>query len=426
MIRNRYIGRTFIQPSQALRQRGVTVKLTRFARPSAASASSSVDDSIVRGTTTKQIVSLLRRAGAAEIHLRISSPPIHHPCFYGIDTQIERELIASTHSVDEIRDFVGADSLGYLSIKGVLMALELPTSASASPASTATTRAGPLRRASPQVRARGERPGRSAAVTTDGERRRAYAAAGVDVGAGARTVELIRAAVESTRRPEQLGALGGFGAAIRVPDGYRDPVLVGATDGVGTKTQIARAMRRYDTIGLDLVAMCADDVLCSGAAPFFFLDYIAVGELVPEDVRALVEGIGGRLPDRRVRARRGRDGRAPRADGGRRVRPGRLLRWVVERDRLIDGSAVREGDAIVGLYSSGIHANGYSLVRAAITDFDLDLERPYQEQLRRSLGEPGGIEAMADEPGYRLATLGEVLLRRRSSTRPPSWPCATC
>lgn len=248
-------------------------------------------------------------------------------------------------------------------------------------------------------------------MTTDGERRRAYAAAGVDVGAGARTVELIRAAVESTRRPEQLGALGGFGAAIRVPDGYRDPVLVGATDGVGTKTQIARAMRRYDTIGLDLVAMCADDVLCSGAAPFFFLDYIAVGELVPEDVRALVEGIAAGCRIAGCALVGGETAEHPGLMAAGEFDLAGFCVGVVERDRLIDGSAVREGDAIVGLHSSGIHANGYTLVRAAITDFDLDLERPYQEQLRRSLGEPAGIEAMADEPGYRLATLGEVLLR---------------
>lgn len=248
-------------------------------------------------------------------------------------------------------------------------------------------------------------------MTTDGERRRAYAAAGVDVGAGAQTVELIRAAVESTRRPEQLGALGGFGAAIRVPDGYRDPVLVSATDGVGTKTQIARAMRRYDTIGLDLVAMCADDVLCSGAAPFFFLDYIAVGELVPEDVRALVEGIATGCRTAGCALVGGETAEHPGLMAAGEFDLAGFCVGLVERDRLIDGSAVREGDAIVGLYSSGIHANGYTLVRAAITDFDLDLERPYQEQLRRSLGEPAGIEAMADEPAYRLATLGDVLLR---------------
>jgi amidophosphoribosyltransferase len=109
-----------------MRQRGVNVKLSPLREQVRDKRLVVVDDSIVRGTTTKQIVSLLRRAGAAEVHLRISAPPIHHPCFYGIDTQIETELIASTHSVDEIRDFVGADSLAYLSIGGVLDALALP------------------------------------------------------------------------------------------------------------------------------------------------------------------------------------------------------------------------------------------------------------------------------------------------------------
>ena len=126
MVRNRYSGRTFIQPSQGMRQRGVTVKLSPLREVVAGKRLVVVDDSIVRGTTTRQIVALLRKAGATEVHLRISSPPIHHPCFYGIDTQIETELIASTHSVDEIRDFVGADSLTFLSIGGVLSALDLP------------------------------------------------------------------------------------------------------------------------------------------------------------------------------------------------------------------------------------------------------------------------------------------------------------
>jgi amidophosphoribosyltransferase len=126
LVRNRYTGRTFIQPSQTMRQRGVTIKLNPLREVVRGKRLTVVDDSIVRGTTTKQIVSLLRRAGAAEVHLRISAPPIFHPCFYGIDTQVETELIAATHSVEEIREFVGADSLGYLSIGGVLNALELP------------------------------------------------------------------------------------------------------------------------------------------------------------------------------------------------------------------------------------------------------------------------------------------------------------
>ncbi len=126
LVRNRYVGRTFIQPSQALRHRGVTVKLNPLREVIRDNRLVVVDDSIVRGTTTKSIVTLLRRAGAREVHVRISAPPIHHPCFYGIDTQVETELIAAAHSLDEIRAFIGADSLGYLSIKGVLNALDLP------------------------------------------------------------------------------------------------------------------------------------------------------------------------------------------------------------------------------------------------------------------------------------------------------------
>ena len=126
MYRNRYAGRTFIQPSQAMRHRGVTVKLNPLKDVVRGRRLVVVDDSIVRGTTTRSIVGLLRKAGAAEVHVRISAPPIYHPCFYGIDTQIETELIAASHSVEEIRDFIGADSLGYLSIPGLLAALELP------------------------------------------------------------------------------------------------------------------------------------------------------------------------------------------------------------------------------------------------------------------------------------------------------------
>ncbi|HEX5824022.1 MAG TPA: amidophosphoribosyltransferase, partial [Candidatus Limnocylindrales bacterium] len=126
LIRNRYTGRTFIQPSQTMRHRGVTLKLNPLREVVRGKRLTVVDDSIVRGTTTKQIVAILRKAGAEEVHVRISAPPIYHPCFYGIDTQVETELIAATHSVDEIRDFIGADTLGYLSIRGVLAALDLP------------------------------------------------------------------------------------------------------------------------------------------------------------------------------------------------------------------------------------------------------------------------------------------------------------
>ena len=126
LVKNRYAGRTFIQPSPTMRQRGVAIKLNPLREVVRGRRLVVVDDSIVRGTTTRSIVGLLRRAGAAEIHLRISAPPIYHPCFYGIDTQIETELIASRYDVPGIRGFVEADSLGFLSIRGILAALDLP------------------------------------------------------------------------------------------------------------------------------------------------------------------------------------------------------------------------------------------------------------------------------------------------------------
>ena len=126
MVKNRYAGRTFIQPSQSMRQRGVNMKLSPLREVVRDKRLIVVDDSMVRGTTTRQIVGLLRRAGAREVHVRISAPPIYHPCFYGIDTSIETELIASRMDVEQIREFIGADSLAYLSIGGVLSAIDLP------------------------------------------------------------------------------------------------------------------------------------------------------------------------------------------------------------------------------------------------------------------------------------------------------------
>jgi phosphoribosylformylglycinamidine cyclo-ligase len=241
-------------------------------------------------------------------------------------------------------------------------------------------------------------------------RRSAYAASGVDIEAGETAVELMRAAVETTRRPEVIGGLGGFGGAMTIPTGYREPVLISSTDGVGTKTAIASALGRFDTIGIDLVAMCADDVVCSGAEPLFFLDYVAVGQLDPRQVAELVGGVAAGC----------REAGCALVGGETAEHPGLMdtiafdlagcCVGVVERDRLIDGSAIRAGDAIVGLASSGLHANGFSLVRSLMSQWDLDLARPYQEQLFATLGSEAAAAAMAAEPEHALATLGEVLL----------------
>jgi phosphoribosylformylglycinamidine cyclo-ligase len=240
--------------------------------------------------------------------------------------------------------------------------------------------------------------------------RPAYAASGVDVAAGERAVDLMRAAIEETRRPEVIGSLGGFASAVTIPPGYRAPVLISSTDGVGTKTAIAGALGRYDTIGRDLVAMCADDVACSGAEPLFFLDYVAVGVLDPDQVAELVSGIAAGCLDAGCALVGGETAEHPGL-----MQPGEFdlagfCVGVVEADERIDGSTARAGDAILGLPSSGLHANGYSLVRSLIASWDLDLARPYQEQLQRTLGTEAAAEAIAAEPEHALATLGEVLL----------------
>ena len=232
----------------------------------------------------------------------------------------------------------------------------------------------------------------------------------MDVDAGEAAVQLMRAAVESTRRPEVIGGLGGFAAAVGLPTGYREPVLVSSTDGVGTKTAIAGSLRRFDTIGRDLVAMCADDVVCSGAAPLFFLDYIAVGRVDPEDVAELVAGIAAGCREASCALVGGETAEHPGL-----IEPGGFdlagaCVGIVERDELIDGTAVEEGDAIVGLAANGLHANGFSLVRTMIEQWQLELTRPYQEQLRLTLGDADADGAIRAEPAHALATLGEVLL----------------
>jgi phosphoribosylformylglycinamidine cyclo-ligase len=240
--------------------------------------------------------------------------------------------------------------------------------------------------------------------------RRAYAASGVDVGAGERAVELMRAAVASTHGSGVLGSIGGFAGAVALPAGLEDPVLVSATDGVGTKTAIATAMGRFDTLGVDLVAMCADDVVCTGARPLFFLDYIAVGRLVPEQVADLVGSVADGCRQAGCALVGGETAEHPGLMPHDGVDLAGFCVGVVERGRMLDGTAARPGDAVVGIASSGLHANGYSLVRALLAQFDLDLAEPYQARLRRSLGDTASDEALVAEPAHGLATLGDVLL----------------
>jgi phosphoribosylformylglycinamidine cyclo-ligase len=214
-----------------------------------------------------------------------------------------------------------------------------------------------------------------------------YADAGVDIEAGERAVELMKAAVARTRRPEVVGGLGGFAGLFELDvTRYRRPLLASATDGVGTKIAIARALDRHDTVGLDLVAMVVDDLVVCGAEPLFLQDYIACGKVVPERVADIVRGIA-----------RGCELAGCALVGGETAEHGDLLEpdaydlaatavGVVEADALLGPERVRAGDAVVAMASSGLHSNGYSLVRRVVRDAGLRLDEP-APGLDRPLGE---------------------------------------
>ncbi|HEX6131578.1 MAG TPA: phosphoribosylformylglycinamidine cyclo-ligase [Actinomycetota bacterium] len=191
----------------------------------------------------------------------------------------------------------------------------------------------------------------------------AYRRAGVDVEAAAAAVELIADLAASTRRPEVADAVGGFAGLFRIGEGR---LLAAATDGVGTKVEIARATGRLDTVGIDLVAMCADDVVCTGAEPLFFLDYLAVGRVEPERVASIVRGVAEGCRRAGCALLGGETAEHPGVMEDDRVDLAGFCVGVVEERSLLGPDRVREGDAIVGLASSGLHANGYSLVRHAL------------------------------------------------------------
>ena len=216
-----------------------------------------------------------------------------------------------------------------------------------------------------------------------------YAEAGVDIAAGEKAVELIKAHVRSTFRPEVIGDIGGFGGLFALDwKRYRDPLLVSSTDGVGTKSLIARLADRRDTIGIDCVAMSVDDIAAQGAEPLFFLDYISIGKLVPEEIDELVGGRRRRLPPGAVRAARRRDVGASRRDGAGRVRPRRLRGRRRRTRRRCCPRDVRAGDRIIGLASPGLRCNGYSLARAALLDrAGRDLLEPAWPGAHHTLGD---------------------------------------
>lgn len=214
-----------------------------------------------------------------------------------------------------------------------------------------------------------------------------YREAGVDVEAGRAFVQRIKNMVQSTHRPEVLGGFGGFSGYFSVPSGLSEPVLVSGTDGVGTKLKLAQILDCHDTVGIDLVAMCANDVLTSGAEPLFFLDYLATGKLNSEQLAQVVAGVAEGCKQAGCALLGGETAEMPGF-----YQPGEydlagFCVGIAEKSKLLDGSQVRVGDIAIGLSSSGVHSNGFSLVRKIVSSGGFDWSLTPQELGGKSLGE---------------------------------------
>ncbi len=213
-----------------------------------------------------------------------------------------------------------------------------------------------------------------------------YREAGVDVEAGRAFVQKIRNMVTGTHRPEVLGGIGGFSGYFELPTGYQQPILVSGTDGVGTKLKLAMLLDRHDTVGIDLVAMCVNDVLTSGAEPLFFLDYLATGKLNQEQLANVVQGITDGCKQSGCALLGGETAEMPGF-----YQPGEydlagFCVGVVEKSELLTGQQIQVGDVAIGLASSGVHSNGFSLVRKIVSDGNIDWQdKP--EPLNASVGE---------------------------------------
>ncbi len=216
-----------------------------------------------------------------------------------------------------------------------------------------------------------------------------YEKAGVSLEAGYDVVRRIKKHVNSTKRPGWMSGIGSFGGMFDLASlGYKEPILVSGTDGVGTKLKLAFELDKHDTIGIDAVAMCVNDVLAQGAEPLFFLDYVAVGKNEPAKVEAIVQGVATGCRIANCALIGGETAEMPGMYGNGEYDIAGFTTGVVEKAKLIDGTKVKEGDVLLGIESSGVHSNGFSLVRKIIKDASLDLKKIYPElDEEKTLGE---------------------------------------
>jgi len=215
-----------------------------------------------------------------------------------------------------------------------------------------------------------------------------YRSAGVDVEAGYKTVSLIKNAVERTFRKEVLGGLGGFGAAFSIAQAknMEEPVLISGTDGVGTKLKIAFIMDKHNTIGIDCVAMCVNDIICNGAEPLFFLDYLACGKNVPEKMAEVIHGVVAGCEQGGLSLVGGETAEMPGFYPENEYDLAGFAVGIVDKPKMITGQTIQKGDVIIGLASSGLHSNGFSLVRKLLRPNEMNLHE-YVQALGKTLGE---------------------------------------
>ena len=215
-----------------------------------------------------------------------------------------------------------------------------------------------------------------------------YKSAGVDIEAGYRSVELIKKHVEMTKRAEVLGGLGGFSGAFdlkKIKD-MEDPVMLSGTDGVGTKIKLAFVLNRHDTVGIDCVAMCVNDISCAGGEPLFFLDYIACGKNIPEKIEQIVKGVAEGCRMAGCALIGGETAEHPGLMPEEEYDLAGFAAGIADRKDIIDGKDIKEGDVLIGLASSGVHSNGFSLIRKVFSMKEENLNR-YFDGLGRSLGD---------------------------------------
>jgi phosphoribosylformylglycinamidine cyclo-ligase len=255
-----------------------------------------------------------------------------------------------------------------------------------------------------------------------------YKDAGVDIDAGERLVDRIKSVAQRTRRPEVMAGLGGFGALFELPKGYREPVLVSGTDGVGTKLRLAMQLRKHDTIGIDLVAMCVNDLIVGGAEPLFFLDYYATGKLDVDTAAEVIQGIGRGCELSGCALVGGETAEMPGMYEGDDYDLAGFCVGIVEKSKILDGKNVCPGDKLLGLASSGPHSNGYSLIRKIIEVKNADLSQKIGSRtLAEALLEPTRIyvktllKVLAQQPIKALAHItGGGLLENIPRVLPPN------